>query len=423
MPGLTEQSNSAHERPHSTLEQGDGSNNELNAAQSPGPRTSFEREFERRLEKLSHRLQCLTRRLHRTDRYVEQLREQLREPSLTRATEAQEQGDSTERSRHSRAARMDEDNKGVRRVSRKSARHQEDEGREREQFARGKEDGGEYTMSGALPTENISPDELLRGTVPNISPPTRRPTRTEVIALIRHEESNASTTLREPDRIRTGSCSGFTISQMLMMRLTNSAVVLPNLYSIEKHHIKALRAWLIDRNLLQNSLPISRTEQLLHCLQLLKSGNRYESIAVMFSRSPRQVKDGCLEAMEGLLRMYSLLVDEAENGAQDPGADTWGILKRFDKSADGRGAQMYYGFSWTRLVKVLVALDVFFGLSRRASRSPAQVSSPVTEDEGMKEPHGSALEPVESERADAVGAALSIVTQTTSGEPLTWRDV
>ncbi|KAF2820634.1 hypothetical protein CC86DRAFT_471208 [Ophiobolus disseminans] len=267
------------------------------------------------------------------------------------------------------------------------------------------EDGEEYLMSDALPVENglgdvdgdddvdeevmdvlldlprlmaygvhsegrNIPDRITNApihpttnpthpTSPEPTPPPYPLPRATVIALLRHEERNSSLHLHDPDRIRTGSCTGFTISQLLLFGSTHPSFVLPYLPHIPLRSLRSLKKYLIAHGHILKSATISRTEKLLHCMQLLRTGNRYESIAVVFSRSPRQVRAACQEVMMALEAMYESTVDEGCEA--DVCAHVWGIWKRFELNADEQGAARYYGFTWSQVAKVLVGLNLFIG--------------------------------------------------------------
>jgi len=208
------------------------------------------------------------------------------------------------------------------------------------------------------PTSSDTPHEVPTRAVPETTNPEQWPQpRTEVIARLRHEETNPSLDLRDPDRVRVGSCNGYTVAQMMMFGIENHRFVLPYLHYIKHHELRDLKRWLIENDHVQKSGTISRIEKLLHCIQLLKTGNRYESIAVIFSRSPRQVQASCHEVMAGLLHLYDVTVDDACE--QDVYASAWGIWKRFNLNVHSGRAERYYGFCWDEVTKVLVALNLY----------------------------------------------------------------
>lgn len=189
--------------------------------------------------------------------------------------------------------------------------------------------------------------------------------RSEVISRLRREEVNLSLSLRQPDTIRRGSCNGYTITEMVLGGIEDYRFVVPYLHHIKHHEVRVLRQWLSEHGHVRSSGLMSCTEKLLHCIQLLQTGNRYETIAVLFSRSPRQIRDSCHEVMEGLLELYNATVDgDSEHEVYAP---LWLICKKFVLNA--QKAEDYYGFRWMGVVQVLVALNLYIGRSR-GSPSP-----------------------------------------------------
>lgn len=181
--------------------------------------------------------------------------------------------------------------------------------------------------------------------------------REEVTRRIQEEEANSRFTLNEPDRVRLGSCEGPSIAAMVMTGYKDEALILPNLYYIKLHELRALMAWMIETEGVARSSSMSCVEKVLQCVQLLQTGCRYESIAVMFSRSPRQVQESCLEVMGALLRLHSETVNKA--GGQEMYMPLWKIWRKFE-ATEGR-AGLYYGFRWIEVAKVLVTLNLYIG--------------------------------------------------------------
>jgi len=190
--------------------------------------------------------------------------------------------------------------------------------------------------------------------------------RHEVKARLQEEEANSSFGLLDPDRVRRGSCNGFMITEMTMRGLEEPEFVLPYLHYMKIHELRCLKEWLADTGNVMQSQPVSRMEKVLLCMQLLQSGCRYEALAVIHSRSPRQVKGSCNEVMQGLLHWHALTVQDQDIGDQAKSLVLWGIWDRYCAS-DGR-AGLYFGFDWTHLAKVLVALNVYMGRWRMQGR-------------------------------------------------------
>jgi hypothetical protein len=183
--------------------------------------------------------------------------------------------------------------------------------------------------------------------------------RDEVNKRIQEEGSNQEPTLRDPDRMRRGSCNGFTITEMTMKGVDDPRFVLPYLYYMKLHELRYLKEWLGNEGHVKGSGTISRTEKCLLCIQLLQTGCRYEALAVIHSRSPRQVRDACLEVMHGLLQWHLNTVDEDQIGEQAKYLGLWGIWSRYVAS-DGR-AGLYFDIDWPHLAKVLLALNMYMG--------------------------------------------------------------
>jgi hypothetical protein len=270
------------------------------------------------------------------------------------------------------------------------------------------EDGGECLMSGALPVEDkgsrvfpeASPHTLqILKDLPNLiargdrwrfgiaSDSDRDPTdpldhdieleetnperwpqpRDEVIARLQSEEANSSLHVTDPHKVRRGSCNGFMITDMVMSGVEDDNFVLPYLHHIKHHEVRVLKKWLTGNNLIQRSGTLSRMEKVLHAIQLLQTGSRYESIAVLFSRTPSQVRESCHEVLAGMLDLYDATVDDTV--VPEVYAPLWGITKRCALNEDAERAERYFGFRWTEVAKVLIALNLYIGRSR-GSKSP-----------------------------------------------------
>jgi len=183
----------------------------------------------------------------------------------------------------------------------------------------------------------------------------------EVTRRIQQEEANPRFTLNEPDRVRLGSCEGPSVTAMVMTGYKDDALILPNLYYIKLHELRALMTWMVETDVVARSGTISCVEKVLQCVQLLQTGCRYESVAVVFSRSPRQIQESCLEVMGALLRLHSETVNKA--GDQEMYMPLWKIWRKFEVT-EGR-AGLYYGFRWMEVAKVLVTLNLYIGRWRK----------------------------------------------------------
>lgn len=96
--------------------------------------------------------------------------------------------------------------------------------------------------------------------------------------------------LYDPDRRREGSADGYRVSILVMRGLDDPRMIIPELRFMKVHEVRDLKAWLDTGGYLQKAKDISKTEKLLHLVILLQCGGRFETIAIMFSRTPRQVK-------------------------------------------------------------------------------------------------------------------------------------
>lgn len=191
--------------------------------------------------------------------------------------------------------------------------------------------------------------------------------REEVEARIQKEESELAPVLVEPDRQRQGSCNGSLVTVMVMSNASNEELVLPCLHFIKHHELRALKDWLVSNHYVKKSAVISRTEKVLHCLELLQTGLRYETIAVIFSRTPRQVESSCHEVMEGLLELHGFTMIKARD--QEMYTTLWGIWgRKFGDSQNQAAAACYYGFDWLDVGKVMVTLNLYIGRWREQGK-------------------------------------------------------
>jgi hypothetical protein len=181
--------------------------------------------------------------------------------------------------------------------------------------------------------------------------------RVEVIARLQEEENNTALQILRADETRQGSADGSMITYMIMSGAIDHRFVLPYLAYIKRREVRGLKDWLAERELVTKSGGTSRIEKVLHCVQMLQTGMRYESIAVIFSRSPEEVAEACHEVVDGLLQLYEETERDGE-GEEEVHARRWGVAKRYEVN---KRAQEYFGFSWEAVQKVLVALNAFIG--------------------------------------------------------------
>ncbi|CAO2658038.1 Nn.00g072980.m01.CDS01 [Neocucurbitaria sp. VM-36] len=185
--------------------------------------------------------------------------------------------------------------------------------------------------------------------------------RASVKLRLQHEEASHNLTLDAPEKARRGSCNGSTITNMIMCGVEDHRFVLPYFHYIKHHEVRALKTWLAERRYVKRSGVISRMEKVLHCIQLLQTGCRYETIAVIFSRSPRQIKESCHEVMTGLLQLYydTVNTDRATDQVKDMYMPLWGLWAKYDVMKEK--AAVYYGYQLTEVAKVLGALNIYIG--------------------------------------------------------------
>ncbi|KAH6643188.1 hypothetical protein C7974DRAFT_301930 [Boeremia exigua] len=190
--------------------------------------------------------------------------------------------------------------------------------------------------------------------------------RALVEARLREEEAETAPVLIEPDRQRQGSCDGSVVTDMVMNNVLNEDYVLPYLHFIKHHELRALKQWLVENHYVKRSAVISRTEKVLHCLELLQTGCRYETIATMFSRTPRQVESSCHEVKEGLLELHGFTMIKARD--QEMYTTLWGLWRKFGNPQDQHLATYYYGFDWLDVGKIMVTLNLYIGRWREQGK-------------------------------------------------------
>lgn len=182
--------------------------------------------------------------------------------------------------------------------------------------------------------------------------------RQEVLRRLKLSESSRSLYLARPDIVRRGSANGFCVAELVMTGVQDHRFVLPYLHFVRHKEVRALKQWLVERDFVRQSGSISRIEKVLHCVQLLQTGMRYESIAVVFSRTPRQVMESCHEVMRGLEVLYEETVQTGPEGKVYE--KLWGIARRYAIGQLGK-VEKYYGFKWEEIRKILVALNMYIG--------------------------------------------------------------
>jgi hypothetical protein len=221
--------------------------------------------------------------------------------------------------------------------------------------------------------------------------------RDEVIARLQKEEAKTCLHISDAHKVRRGSCNGFMVTDMVMSGVEDESFVLPYLHYVKHYEVRALKKWLARNHVVHRSGTVSRMEKVLQAMQLLQTGSRYESIAVLFSRTPSQVRESCHEVLAGVLDLYEATVDESV--APEVYAPLWGITKRCAQGKDAERAERYFGFRWTEVAKVLMALNLYIG-RWRGSKSPFEgqpfpwgrflgAEEPIEEEDNKEQSHHS----------------------------------
>ena len=68
--------------------------------------------------------------------------------------------------------------------------------------------------------------------------------RDEVKVRVQEEEANTDSVLRNPYKVRRGSCNGFMITEMTMHAIEDTRFVLPYLHYMKVHELRAIKEWL-----------------------------------------------------------------------------------------------------------------------------------------------------------------------------------
>ncbi|KAH7112515.1 hypothetical protein B0J11DRAFT_542537 [Dendryphion nanum] len=187
-------------------------------------------------------------------------------------------------------------------------------------------------------------------------------TRDEVMLSVMKEESTCSSTMLDPDKKRQGSGCGFAISFLVITGSKDGAIYVPRLRALKIHEIRSMKQWLVDHGYLQRSGSISRMEKMLHLLFLMQEGLRFESVAVIFSRTPRQVKNCCQEVFGGLLELHSETVLPAPTISQGClYRDLWDMIGRYERYRGGE----YYPWTLVDIKKVIITVNFFIGRFRK----------------------------------------------------------
>ncbi|KAF1955301.1 hypothetical protein CC80DRAFT_594473 [Byssothecium circinans] len=190
--------------------------------------------------------------------------------------------------------------------------------------------------------------------------------RAEVERSCDEEDDTDSLQLNDPARRRQGSMEGYYATMFILCGINDPTVYLPKLRFIKIHEAKALRTWLANKRYIRRSGDMSRMEKLLYLLFVLQEGWRFEKVAVLFSRTPRQVFHACAEVMQGLLELHG----ETHLPNRQPVCDElWTIsLVFFNEPKVVRRATQYYGWMAMDLIKALVTLNMWIGRYRQQGK-------------------------------------------------------
>ncbi|KAF2677015.1 hypothetical protein K458DRAFT_436821 [Lentithecium fluviatile CBS 122367] len=212
---------------------------------------------------------------------------------------------------------------------------------------------------------DISPDAIhtLRRQGQSRIPPKLARTRAEVERSCREEESIGGPGLYFPDRRREGSTTSYFAAFSIMSGIDDPSYYLPKLLHIKIHEVKRLKEYLEGKSWLTRDGNISRVEKLLHLLFLLQDGVRFETIAVLFSRTPRQVQSSCNEVFDALMNMHGLTALPNRQPACD---HLWRITYKYiNTPVIAQNAVRYYGWWLPELINVLVTLNLYIGRYRQ----------------------------------------------------------
>jgi predicted metal-dependent hydrolase len=206
-------------------------------------------------------------------------------------------------------------------------------------------------------------------TFPEQLPKTRR----EVLESIAREESRAGPTLNDSTSRRQGSAEGWVITRAVMTGNSDPRVCLPHPAYIKIHEVRELKSWLSRHRYLRRSRGMSKTEKLLHLLTLLQVGCRFESVAVLFSRTPREVLSACKEAFEGMLEMHSeTMLPNPKVAKRYLYPDLWHIVRNYGIEDEDGGDRGYLAWGREDIFKVLITLNIYIGRYRRQGRFALQ---------------------------------------------------
>ncbi|KAF2743042.1 hypothetical protein M011DRAFT_529449 [Sporormia fimetaria CBS 119925] len=194
--------------------------------------------------------------------------------------------------------------------------------------------------------------------------------RGEVLARVGEEERRGESKdgrleLHDADRRRLGSSDGWQVTQAVMTANDEPWMVVPQLAYVKIHEVRGLKAWLASYGYVRSSRrrQLGRMEKLLHLLTLMQFGCRYESVAVLFSRTPREVLSACEEVFAGLLEMHSeTMLPRRSVSKLFIYPHLWRIARAYEREEENGPAP----YVWRRedVYKVLITLNMYIGRYR-----------------------------------------------------------
>ncbi|KAF1973676.1 hypothetical protein BU23DRAFT_128661 [Bimuria novae-zelandiae CBS 107.79] len=190
-------------------------------------------------------------------------------------------------------------------------------------------------------------------------------TREEVERRCAMEQAYTRSVLVDPERKREGSILGFFATYAILAGIDDPNYCLPRLRFIKIHEVKRLKELLVDGFHLGRSGEISRIERVLHLIFVLQEGWRMETMAVLFSRTPQQVRESCRDVFECLLEVHS---ETSLEYYQPTCHHLWKIAPKFMDSTHTKRSEKYYHWKKQEVFNVLVTLNMYIGRYRQQGK-------------------------------------------------------
>lgn len=223
--------------------------------------------------------------------------------------------------------------------------------------------GGHYKPRGFEASQTANHDTRVQQRVTQF-PGTVMKNRRDVVDRVEEEERQAEAALVEPNRKRQGSADGWLVSLAIMTGSSDRRMCVPHLMCIKIHEVRGLKWWLCSMGYLRQTHGISRTEKVLHLLTLLQMGSRFETVAVLFSRTPVQVANSCSEVFEGLLQLHSETMLPERTMSKYLYPHLWHIVGNYSTRRDPRTNESYYPMEPEDVCRVLVTINIYIGRYR-----------------------------------------------------------